>query len=238
MAVENPFAKLHAAILAQPAKPADPNEQRRAEALARQRVHELRRSLGPRYADCSLDNFRVSQDPEERNDQQTVLGQVQAFVDELPDAVKCGSGLFLSGPIGTGKDHLLAAVMLAAVRQGYAVTWINGLDIFAAARDAITEEVAEAQLFDRLTRPTILGISDPLPPTGVATPSQRSLLFRAIDFRYRFRKPTWITANIANREDAELRLGAQLIDRLTDGALCLACNWPSYRLSRRWKPSN
>jgi DNA replication protein DnaC len=179
----------------------------------------------------------ISDDPSIRNLQQAVLSLLQSFVDDLPAVVRGGSGLFLYGPVGTGKDHLLAAAMLEAVAHGFAVAWTNGLDIFANARDAISEDTGEAKIFERLTVPTVLAISDPVPPVGDVTAFQRSLLLRVIDHRYRSGKATWVTMNVADRAEAERRLGVQLIDRLTDGALCLVCNWPSFRLTRRWTPS-
>lgn len=238
MTADNPFAKLHAAILAQPVRPRDNADAARAEIAGRQRVDLLKRSLGNRYANCNLESFRVSDDPAVRNAQLAVLGQLQSFVDELPEVIRTGSGLFLFGPVGTGKDHLLSAVMLETANRGFSVAWMNGLDIFANARDAIADDTGEARIFERLTIPTVLAISDPLPPVGDVTAFQRSLLLRAIDHRYRHGKATWITINVGNRDEAEKRLGVQLIDRLTDGALCLVCNWPSFRMSRRWTPTN
>jgi hypothetical protein len=50
-----------------------------------------------------------------------------------------------------------------------------------------------------------------------------------VDYRYSHRKPIWLTLNVADGAEAELRMGAQTVDRLRDGALVLFCNWPSYR---------
>lgn len=239
MADENLFSKLHASILAQPIKARDDvADQRRQAEVTRQRIEAFKRSLGIRYARCCLDTFRVSDDGTIKNAQLAALSLLQSFVDELLEAVRTGSGLFLYGPVGTGKDHLLASVMIEAVNRDVTVSWMNGLDIFATARDAISEDAGEAALFDRLTTPTVLAISDPLPPIGDVSTFQRSLLLRAIDKRYRCGKPTWITMNVSNRAEAEKRLGVQLLDRLLDGALSLVCNWPSYRESRRWTPKD
>ena len=50
-----------------------------------------------------------------------------------------------------------------------------------------------------------------------------------LDGRYRFMRPTWLSMNIASREEAAAKLGAPTIDRLAEGAVACFCNWPSYR---------
>lgn len=238
---------IQAEILAKPLKPPSGNG---SEAVARRstsgtsliEVHleTLRRQVGRRYAACSLQNFKLSDDMDVSRKQQTVLAAVQAYVDSLKERIADGCGLFLFGPAGCGKDHLLTAVMLEAVGRGYGVAWFNGQDLYGQFRDAITNEasVSERQTVDRLTEPAVLALSDPIPPSGDVTPFQRSMLFRVIDRRYRDRRPTWITANVADRTEADSRFSVQLVDRLTDESLCLPCNWPSHRASRRWKPGD
>lgn len=196
---------------------------------------ELKRELGSRYADCTLDGFIVSGEAADRPKQERTLVQLMAYRDTLKERVIEGSGVFLFGPAGCGKDHLLSALMLDAVRAGYAVKWFNGMDVYGAFRDGMDSETPEKRMIADMAKPDILALSDPIPPKGDVTDFQRSQLFRVIDRRYRDRKPTWITANVSSREEADQRFGVQLVDRLTDGALCLPCNWPSYRASRRWK---
>ncbi len=45
--------------------------------------------------------------------------------------------------------------------------------------------------------------------------------------------------NVSSGEEAEKRIGAQIVDRLRDGALSIVCNWPSHRKSAAadWQPS-
>ena len=195
---------------------------------------ELKRELGPRYADCTLAGFIFSGEGADRQKQERTLAQLTAYRDTLKERVTEGSGVFLFGPAGCGKDHLLSALMLDAVRAGYAVKWFNGMDVYGAFRDGMDSETPEKRMIADMAKPDILALSDPIPPKGDVTDFQRSQLFRVIDRRYRDCKPTWITANVSSREEADQRFGVQLVDRLTDGALCLPCNWPSYRASRRW----
>ena len=70
---------------------------------------ELKRELGSRYADCTLEEFIISG---EAADRQKQLAQLTAYRDTLKERVIEGSGVFLFGPAGCGKDHLLSALML------------------------------------------------------------------------------------------------------------------------------
>jgi hypothetical protein len=58
------------------------------------------------------------------------------------------------------------------------------------------------------------------------------MLFRAIDARYRDYRPTWVTINVGGGDEAEDRMGMQLVDRLRDRAVSIHCNWPSHRKPR------
>ena len=207
--------------------------QKRATSMIDVRLEPLRRQLSRRYAGCSLENFKLSDDRDVMNKKQTVLAAVQGYVDSLKDRIQDGCGLFLFGPVGCGKDHLLSAEMLETVRRGFSVAWFNGQDLYRQFRDASTNEASEKQIVDRLTKPAVLALSHPIRPSGDVTPFQRSMHFRVIDRRYRDRRPTWITANVAVRPEADARFGVQLIDRLTDESLSQPCNWPSYRAARR-----
>lgn len=220
-------------------KPRDQVGSVRAAVVASNRASAIRRNLGRRYADCSLAAFEIYGEPGVANRQATVLASLQAFADGLKSRIADGSGLFLFGPSGTGKDHLLSALLIEADNRGHQVAWMNCQEICGKAREAFSGHAIESSIVEYLTSAAVLGISDLWLPkssddVGEVTTFQRALLFRVIDHRYRTCKPTWVTVNVSGREEAEDRLGVQLVDRLTDGALCLGCNWPSYRESRRW----
>jgi len=194
-------------------------------------VADLEQQLGRRYARCTLEGFQLDPEGSEfRPKQQAALSKLLDFSEHLAEHVQAGTGLLLHGPKGTGKDHFLAALLLQAVREGIDVRWVNGLDVFGAFRDGIADDVAEWALIAALVKPTILGMSDPVPPKGAElTAFQQSTLLRIVDARYRRQKPTWVTANITGREDGEKRICGPVVDRLIDGAVVVPCNWPSRR---------
>lgn len=200
-----------------------------------ERLTRLKTQIGPRYANCSLDNFELSADAFVRQKQASVLAKVRGYAADLRDRTRDGVGLGLIGRVGTGKDFLQSALMLEAIRSGLRVEWRDGMALAREFRGVIDGDESETQTISRLTGCDILAISDPVPPTGNLSAFLKEKLFAVVDERYRNQRPTWWTLNAQNRAEAEERLSIQVVDRLTDGALCIVCDWPSYRLGRRWE---
>ena len=187
-------------------------------------VESVQAAIGKRYSDCTFGNYQST-----TKDQIKVVSRMAEYADALNSGNRPVSSIVLFGPVGTGKDHLLSVLMLTAARNGHSVYHMTGVDIYAKCRDTIDSDRSEAQLLDEFTAPDVLCISDPIPPWGELTAPQVSFMFRAIDRRYRDNKPTWVSMNSSNSKEATKRMSAQLVDRLKDGAICLACNWKSYR---------
>ncbi len=193
-----------------------------------QRAHawdKLIKSRGERYRECLLGNYDVTCEKQE-----AVVNELQVYGEHISVNTRVGRGIVLFGPAGTGKDHLLMALARVAITNDLDAGWKNGMDFFASVRDSFgNDDQREAELVDQLTKPTILILSDPLPPSGPLTDFQRNVLFRAIDKRYCHLKPTWVTLNCTGRTEADDRMGAQIMDRLVHDSLRLFCDWESYR---------
>lgn len=199
------------------------------ETASRHRRDTFIAGFGKRYTDCSLESFECHGAPEERKRQGAVLDQLREFQSELKLNLTEGRGLLLFGPPGTGKDHLMFALLIRAFDMGATVKWLNGMDFFAEMRDRISDERSEVDMAKALAEPAVLAISDPMPPRGAVSDFQASLLFRIIDRRYRDSKCVWVTMNVKDSEECAERMGASNMDRLRDNSLKLFCNWPSYR---------
>ena len=182
-------------------------------------------SLGARYAETTLANFTA-----DRDDQRKAVVALRGYSANIDERIAAGVGIVLFGPSGSGKDHLLSALAKRAVAMFHSVSWWNGADLFGAMRDRIGEAQSEEAFIRRLESPDVLVLSDPLPPAGPLTDFQATTLYRIVDRRYRMRKPTWVSINVASGEEADRRLGTAITDRLRDGALCLHCKWPSHRM--------
>jgi DNA replication protein DnaC len=230
-ALERIIERVSAELLATPCPDPEKAEQLQREKEAAERTERWRAfadPLGPRYAGCRLSNFAIAKLHEKV--QQSVIGEIRVYAENLPQRLVSGQGVLLYGPSGTGKDHLLTALARVAImRHGVSVCWINGVDFYRRIRDRLDSRDTEQELVEQFSWPTILYFSDPLPPIGDLTPFQAATLFSVIDRRYRDKKPTWLSLNVADAAEAERRLGPSIADRLRDGTLALRCNWPSYR---------
>jgi DNA replication protein DnaC len=194
------------------------------ELAAREQWATICSKVGRRYTTCRFEKYQTSSPAQAR-----ALAAVQAFGESILEHVQNGDGLIIFGPVGTGKDHLLTAMLHRACKVGLSVDWLNGQEFFADLRDSIDRDEREATTLRRLAKPEVLAISDPLPPSGKLTEFQQNWMFRFIDRRYRDQRSTFVTLNAADRTEAIDRLGPAIVDRLVDGALALHCNWNSHR---------
>ena len=206
-----------------------PNSDRSEEVRRGSLVRQLASRLGRRYSPsrCSLDTFQTPWQP-----QSDAISDLRGFEAILDENVRHGRSLLFYGTVGTGKDHLLAAMLYSAARSGFETDWHNCHDLFGQFRDLMDGRERESSLLRRLARPDVLGLSDLIPPVGNSTAWRSELLLRILDLRYRECRPTWATMNAASPEDAEESLSAPVFDRLRDDALMVPCFWPSFRVRR------
>lgn len=202
---------------------ADERETQRAELRRRQdlfqRWKELLFAAGNRYRDCTLENFEAN-----GIKQQAIVNMLREYI-----AADCPENVVLYGPVGTGKDHLAFAICRSAIKAGKTVRWVNGQSWFGIVRDAMDTDRSEASLIADLARPELLCLSDPLPPVGVLTQFQATMLYRLVDARYSRGVPTICTVNVGSDSEADERMGAATWDRLCHDSWKLHCNWPSHR---------
>lgn len=190
-----------------------------ADALGR-----LRQSRGKRYDSCRFDNYEIS-----HAGQRETVDRLLAYA-AYPANIATGAGVVLFGPVGTGKDHLLMALAFEiAKQQGIGTVWRNGCDLHTELKRTDFDGTATK---DDLAGCPILWVSDPLPPTGALSDYQQRLFFGLVDARYSAMRPTWVSMNVANKTEAEIRMGAQVVDRLCHTAIVVPCSWPSYRTQR------
>jgi DNA replication protein DnaC len=222
--LEDRFARWRDELAAIAANPPAPRPQTPRPDPRQEALDAFLRSRGVRYANATLDSFEAV-DARQR----AVVQVLRKYAADLPAQVEAGRGVFLLGPIGTGKDHLQVAIAREAILQGITPKWCNVQRLFAEARDLMDSHDSEDDFVDRLMHPRILILSDVAPPFGNLTSWQAALLYRVVDGRYNHRLTTWTNANIANETEGAERIGAATIDRLADGALVCRCDWPSFR---------
>lgn len=203
-------------------------EQQRRQAASLESWKVVKSAVGRRYTDCKISTYEATSDAQRRS-----VAEVESFIVQIDKRTSDGNGLILIGPPGTGKDHLAIGCLREAAKAGHTVGWVDGHTLYQKFRDLIGSDTQEKSAVDEYTRPGVLLISDPVPQVGSVTEHQLTILWRIVDRRYRDQKPTWATLNALDRAEAERRLAPQVVDRLCDGALVVACNWESYRKNRK-----
>src|SRR5262249_7600460 len=146
----------------------------------------------------------------------------------LVDFVNGFGGLIFLGTVGTGKNHLAAAMLYAAARRGLTCRAINAQRLNGLVRSAMSSGEPQEKLMGQLVAPRVLAISAPVPPLGNPSAWNVTHLFDLLDQRYNELRPTWITANLKDERQAVDLLTAAVWRRLRQGAELFFCNWAEY----------
>ncbi len=205
------------------------DERRERESQRHRRLSEFLGSVGELHKICRLQNFECNS-PEQRK----ALAALKEYSDTIPARLENSEGLILYGPVGTGKDHLAVSLGgIAVERFDRSVRLVNAQEWFGDIRDAMDTKRDERFLISELSRPDILIISDPVPPTGPLSQHMATMLYRLVEKRDCRGKVTWMTLNVKDDADADRQLGEPTWDRLCDRAWKVHCRWSSHRKPSR-----
>lgn len=191
-----------------------PEQQTYARQLKTDRIRRAleRSQLGPQFAHRRLADLGE-------------LGLRQAcrdYVQQWPTLGKRGQGLYLWGPVGSGKTHAAAAVVNELIRTHLVEPlFISVPEAAARLRQALREESDRdgVELLDHMKDVELL-VLDAL---GLETPSAwiGEQLYRVIDARWRERRPLIVTSTLSLPELAR-RYPPQIASRLEGGCQAIA----------------
>jgi DNA replication protein DnaC len=205
-------------------------DRRAAEEAAEQERHRRCRresrlsasGLVGRYLATGLDNFQTL-DKKQRD----VLCACQSYAETLEPGT--WSPLWLIGPCGVGKTHLMAAIVRHVIEtreMGGAYTTSRGM--IRRLRDTWNSNATETQekVMDYFTTMPLLALDE----VGVGFGSEAELtqLLDVIDGRYSRCLPTVIASNLT-ADGVRAALGDRIFDRLREGARMLPMTWDSHR---------
>ena len=142
------------------------------------------------YRDCTLHGYRTDGNKSLEGAKRAAL----EFVRRLDDYAQLnGRGIVFCGPTGTGKSHLAAALVRAALLQGRYARYTTAAGIIEKLKQTFTTDETDS-VMGAYTKTTLLVIDD----LGKEHGSEWSLekLLEIVDARYSAKLPTVYTANM------------------------------------------
>ncbi|MEI2702546.1 MAG: ATP-binding protein [Baekduia sp.] len=177
--------------------------------VARRRARGLRSVIPRRYRGLSFERPPIT------TIRPQIVAAVRSYVRGLDDALSEGRGLWLFGPVGTGKTSLAMLVSEAALAAGHSVAVYSLPRLLAEIRTTFDEDAASSYtgLLDRLTSVDLLHIDD----VGAEKTSPWVLeqLYALINSRYEEQRAVMITTNLDRDELAE-QIGERTVSRLEE----------------------
>ncbi len=143
-----------------------------------------------------------------------IVKAVRDFTDRVDEQLDKGHGLWLMGPVGTGKTTLAMLVSQAALKAGRSVAIYSLPRLLNEIRDTHRAERSHVDLLDRLTAVDLLHIDD----VGAERTTDWVLeeLYSIVNARYEDERSMVITTNILDREALCEQITERTVSRLTE----------------------
>jgi DNA replication protein DnaC len=180
----------------------------RAQIIARNKAHSLSAVIPRLYRDVSFDRPPVT------DIDRQIVAATRRFADRIDTHLDAGRGLWLMGPVGTGKTTLAMLVSKAALKAGRSVAIYSLPRLLNEIRDTYRAERSHIGLLDRLTAVDLLHIDD----VGAERSNDWVLeeLYSIVNARYEDQRSMVITTNILDREELCQQIHERTVSRLTE----------------------
>jgi DNA replication protein DnaC len=147
-----------------------------------------------RYAHCQLPYYTPQTDT-----QRAALQRVHHHIEGYRPG---GRGLLLHGPVGTGKTHLLVAILRAlTLERGAPARFVEFTHMLADIKEGFNQGRNEAEVLGPVSRIPVLGVDEL--GKGLTTDWQLSVLDEVISRRYNNGLTTYFTTNLPLSEGTE-----------------------------------
>ena len=140
-----------------------------------------------RYSHCTLVSYE-NKGGNQREAHQLTEKHLRGFYPE-------SKGLLFSGEVGTGKTHLMTAILRElTLRQGIRCRFIEFTHLLSDIKEGFSQGKSEAEVIGPIAQLPVLGIDEL--GKGTATEWQLSILDEIISRRYNQRLTTYFTTNL------------------------------------------
>ncbi|NQY51857.1 MAG: ATP-binding protein [Piscirickettsiaceae bacterium] len=183
-----------------------------------------RSGIPPRYTTRTIDNFKAI-----TKQQRNTLSTVKNYINNFDYVMEKGTGMIMTGGVGTGKTHLASAIANYFIKREKTVSFMTISAMFRKIRETyrINSKKTEQEVIDDLREVDLLILDEIGLQKG--SESEEYLLFEVLNERYGYFKPTIIISNLGI-VDIKRYIGIRVMDRLKEGGGKLAVlDWKSYR---------
>ncbi len=139
-----------------------------------------------------------------------------------------GDGLLISGPVGTGKTYLAAAIVAAQLRARIDSHFFRCSELYSDLRESLRANASEEYVLRRYVEPRYVALDDL--GAGGLTDHERRVTLEVLDRRINGGHPTIITTNWSLEQIAE-RMDERIASRLASFDQ-LALDGPDRRAQR------
>jgi DNA replication protein DnaC len=200
----------------------------RAQIVARNKARSLSAVIPRRYRDVAWERPPVTEI------HRPVVDAARRFSRRIEEHLDAGRGLWLMGPVGTGKTTLAMLVSKAALEAGRSVAIYSLPRLLNEIRDTYRAERSHVVLLDRLTAVDLLHIDD----VGAERSNDWVLeeLYSIVNARYEDQRSMLITTNILDRQQLCEQIHERTVSRLTEMCDELPLLGDDHRSERDWQP--
>jgi DNA replication protein DnaC len=184
----------------------------RPQRVARAKARSLSAVIPRRYQDVAFERRPVS-DIALTDRGHAVVNEVRSFVSRIDEHLDAGRGLWLMGPVGTGKTTLAMLVSKEALKAGRSVAIYSLPRLLNEIRDTHRSERSHVELLDRLTAVDLLHVDD----VGAERTTDWVLeeLYSIVNARYEDERSMVITTNL-DYDELCSQISARTASRLAE----------------------